>query len=134
MITIHVLLALPIFLTSFALDMEKLFKIDKSVIGTRNEFMCRAFLRVLLMSFIIWVAVSVPFFADWMSLLGAMANGLLIIVVPVVIWVKLVGWKQVKAGERMWIVASMGISIVGACVGTWDAVGVLWRDIANGSN
>ncbi|CAG8490888.1 8739_t:CDS:2 [Paraglomus brasilianum] len=134
MITIHVLLALPIYLTSFALDIEKFLKIDKSIIGARNEFVYRVFLRVLLMSFIIWVAVSVPFFADWMSFLGAMANGMLIIVIPVLIWVKLVGWKQVKAGERMWIVASMGISIVGACVGTWDAVGVLWRDIANGSN
>ncbi|CAG8588732.1 6513_t:CDS:2 [Paraglomus occultum] len=132
MITIHVLLALPIYLTSFALDIEKLFKIDKSVIGARNEFAYRVLLRVLLMSFVIWVAVSVPFFADWMSFLGAMANGLLIIVVPVVIWVKLVGWEQVKLGERLWIVASLGISIVGACVGTWDAVVALWKDIANG--
>src|SRR6185312_3560757 len=67
MITIHVLLALPIYLTSFALDIEKFLKIDKSIIGARNEFVYRVFLRVLLMSFIIWVAVSVPFFADWMS-------------------------------------------------------------------
>ncbi|CAI2162561.1 2171_t:CDS:2 [Funneliformis geosporum] len=60
MISIHVLMALPIFLTSFALEVEDFLSINVATLGRNREFIYRAALRIITLSCAISIAIVVP--------------------------------------------------------------------------
>jgi hypothetical protein len=78
-----------------------------------------------------YIAVTVPYFADWMELLGALGNGVLQVAVPIAIWLKLYGWEELEYGklEQAWIVFILTFSAAAAIIGTCDAFGQLYEDI-----
>ncbi|KAG9294342.1 hypothetical protein G9A89_001847 [Geosiphon pyriformis] len=133
LITAHVLLALPIYLTSLALELEEYAGVNVSNLGKSREFIARILLRTSLMILTVWLAISVPYFADVMALMGAFGNGLLIIVVPILFWIKLYGWNRLNGPlEKTWVVFIMILATIGAVIGTWDASNSLWRRIIKG--
>ncbi|GBC05893.1 hypothetical protein RclHR1_00650012 [Rhizophagus clarus] len=75
MISIHILLALPIYQTAFALEIEEYLSINITTLGKSREFMYRAITRILTVLFTVYIAITFPYFADVMSLLGALGNG-----------------------------------------------------------
>ncbi|KAI8972367.1 transmembrane amino acid transporter protein-domain-containing protein [Pilobolus umbonatus] len=93
-ITIHVILAAPILLTAFSMDLEKLFRIS----GANHSVYLEAGLRILLRSILIVlvtvIAIYVPYFGDFMALLGAFSNCALIFIFPVFFYLKLTGWRK----------------------------------------
>jgi amino acid permease len=70
LITIHVMAAIPIFLTTLSLEIERKYKFELS----SNEWIYRAVLRIVIVLFITLFAFVIPFFADFMTLLGAITN------------------------------------------------------------
>ncbi|CAG8589733.1 923_t:CDS:2 [Ambispora leptoticha] len=130
MITAHVLLALTIYLTSICLEIEGRLGITVAKVGRRREFLYRTLLRSAAMVMVVWLAITAPYFADVMALLGAMANGLLVVVIPVSTWIKLFGWDQLRGVyEKLWVVFVLIFASVGSFIGTSDAMIALWNDI-----
>jgi amino acid permease len=130
MISIHVLLALPIYVTSFALEIEEYLSINVITLGKTREFIYRAITRILIVLFAVFVAIIIPYFADVMSLLGALGNGVLLNVLPISIWIKLFGWDCLNGWkEKIWVIFILIFSIFGAVIGTIDAIHALYLDI-----
>lgn len=132
MITAHVILAAPIYQTAFSIELEIYFGITVENLGRTRELIWRIIIRSLVMILIIYCAVSLPYFADLMALLGAMGNGVLLNIIPMTIWLKLFGWNQLNGWkERYWVIFILVFSFLGAAIGTWDASKALWLDIIN---
>ncbi|KAF9281073.1 hypothetical protein BGZ74_002456 [Mortierella antarctica] len=124
-IIIHVILAAPILLTSFALEFERLFDISVARRGAVMERVYRTISRLAIVGVCGAIACVVPFFGDFLSLLGAMGNCSLIFVMPVVFYFKLIGWRQLKAYELVWCAIIVIIGVVSAIIGSIDAVKAL---------
>ncbi|RIA81204.1 transmembrane amino acid transporter protein [Glomus cerebriforme] len=132
MITIHVLLALPIYQTAFALEIEEYLSINITTLGKTREFTYRAITRVFTVIFTVYIAITFPYFADVMSLLGALGNGVLLNIMPISIWIKLFGWNCLNGWkEKSWVISILLFSGFGAVIGTIDAIRALYLDITN---
>src|SRR6266540_3835845 len=126
-ISIHVLLALPIYQTAFALEIEEYLSINVTTLGKTREFIYRALIRIITVLFTIYIAITVPYFADIMSLLGALGNGILLIVMPILTWIKLFGWNSLNGWkEKSWVIFVLIFAIFGAIIGTIEAISALY--------
>ncbi|KAI8975790.1 transmembrane amino acid transporter protein-domain-containing protein [Mycotypha africana] len=130
-ITLHVLMAVPILLTSFALDLEKMFGISSFNHSRPVEFLLRFTLRMALMVIICVLAIFVPFFGDFMSLLGAFSNCALILIFPVLFYLKLTGIRNKHWAELFLCFFVVLLGIVGLIFGTKSAIEALISDFAN---
>ncbi|KAI8393724.1 transmembrane amino acid transporter protein-domain-containing protein [Radiomyces spectabilis] len=126
-ITVHVLLAAPILLTSFALDLEKMLRINAEHRSRWMEWILRIALRGALMVVITVIAIYVPFFGDFMSLLGAFSNCALIFIFPVVFYFKLTGWRK-PWYEMILAFFVILLGVVGLIFGTISAIQALDKD------
>jgi amino acid permease len=79
----------------------------------------------------VYIAISIPYFADVMSLLGALANGALLVVMPLLLWLRLFGWSKLenKNYEKVWIIFTLMFSITIAIIGSYDATISIYNDI-----
>ncbi|CAG8625350.1 8350_t:CDS:2 [Funneliformis caledonium] len=132
MISIHVLMALPIYLTAFALEVEDYLSINVATLGKNREFTYRAAIRILTLSFAISIANVVPYFADIMALIGAISQGVLLIFMPIVIWIKLFGWDSINSWkEKLWVIFLLMFSVIVTFTGTILAIYDLYADITD---
>ncbi|KAM3585819.1 hypothetical protein VKS41_002363 [Umbelopsis sp. WA50703] len=129
-ITVHVLLAIPLYLFSFTMEIEQLLGITtanpKLSRFTRLAF--RTVLRICELCFCAIVAIIIPYFGDFMALLGAISSGFLLLVFPCLFYVKLFGRRRIG-----WInlIACILICVIGvfcAIMGTVDALMALVKD------
>ncbi|CAG8562810.1 10436_t:CDS:2, partial [Scutellospora calospora] len=126
MITIHVLLALPVYQTAFSLELENHLGINSSLRNESLEFILRSILRLTIVIFTIYIAITVPYFTNIMSLLGALGNGVLLMVMPMLVWIKLNGWNKLGClAEKLWVIFILIFALFGAIIGTWDALNAL---------
>ncbi|CAJ0836797.1 11370_t:CDS:10, partial [Entrophospora sp. SA101] len=81
---------LPISLetTASSLELENYFNINENKLGRLREFIYRSLLRIVTAAMEVYIAISIPYFADVMSLLGALANGTLLVVMPLLFMVE----------------------------------------------
>ncbi|KAI8883424.1 hypothetical protein K501DRAFT_285345 [Backusella circina FSU 941] len=122
LITIHVLMAVPILVTSFSLDIEEMFNITVERFGKVREFLIRAAIRISTMCVIGVIACTVPHFDALMSLLGAFANCALIFIFPVVFYLKLTGFRNKPIYELAWCLLVVILGLVGLIFGTKEAI------------
>ncbi|KAI7891467.1 transmembrane amino acid transporter protein-domain-containing protein [Mucor mucedo] len=130
-ITIHVLMACPILMTSFALDLEKLCGISSFNHSRVVETLLRFTLRLVMVVVIAVIAIYVPFFGDFMSLLGAFSNCALILIFPVMFYLKLTGFRNKHWAELILCFFVVLLGIVGLIFGTISAVKALKSDFEN---
>ncbi|KAG0244840.1 transmembrane amino acid transporter protein-domain-containing protein [Mortierella sp. GBAus27b] len=121
-ITLHVLLAIPLFMTTFNLQIEAALKLDSRGLSTKTEFIYRAILRTISMVVVATIALFFPYFGQMMSLLGALSDGMLTFVFPVVFYLKLYGYKKVGKIELLIMAFIIVIGTAGSAIGTVDAV------------
>ncbi|KAF9999421.1 hypothetical protein BGZ80_004626 [Entomortierella chlamydospora] len=121
-ITLHVLLAIPLFLTTFNLQVESALKLESRSFSSRAEFLYRAIIRTLSMVLVATIALFFPYFGQMMSLLGALSDGMLTFVFPVVFYLKLFGFKKVHKLELFVMLLVILVGTAGAAVGTVDAI------------
>ncbi|KAG0180152.1 hypothetical protein DFQ29_001166 [Apophysomyces sp. BC1021] len=122
LMTIHVLMASPILLTSFSLDLEEMFNITVERFGKWKEFFIRAALRIFLMAIVTLIACVVPHFDNLMSLIGAFANCALIFIFPVLCYWRLTGFRNKSIFELAWGFLIIVLGIVGLIFGTKDSI------------
>ncbi|KAG0075170.1 hypothetical protein BGZ90_010145 [Linnemannia elongata] len=127
----HVLLTAPLLLTSFALEIERLADITVCSRGLVMERVYRTVLRLVMVGFCACIACTVPYFGDFLSLLGALSQCTLIFVLPVVFYAKLFGWRQMRWFELVWCATIVVIGIVSAVIGSIDAIQALRDDFEN---
>ncbi|KAL1924330.1 uncharacterized protein VTP21DRAFT_7365 [Calcarisporiella thermophila] len=121
-ITMHVLLATPLYLTSFALEIERIFKIDRVHRTAKLEFLLRAAVRTVTIVVCAVIAAVVPYFDNVMSLLGAAGQGAVVFIFPILFYVKLYGWRNIRWYELVWCALALLIGLAGAVIGSVDAV------------
>ncbi|KAG0037264.1 hypothetical protein BGZ82_002864 [Podila clonocystis] len=126
-IIIHVILAAPILLTSFALEFERLTDITVARRGKVMERVWRTVSRLVVVAVCGAIACVVPYFDSFLSLLGALGNCSLIFVMPIVFYFKLIGWRQMKWYELVWCAIIVLIGVVSAVIGSIDAIKDLKR-------
>ncbi|KAI8880683.1 hypothetical protein K501DRAFT_324893 [Backusella circina FSU 941] len=127
-ITLHVIMAIPILLTSFALDLEKLFGISSFNHSFIKETILRISLRLTLIVIVTVIAIFVPFFGDFMSLLGAFSNCALILIFPIIFYLKLTGFRNKSWTELILCFFVVLLGIVGLVFGTISAIEALKAD------
>ena len=125
--TIHVLLACPVLVTTFSLDMERSLKLN-SPIDTREQFLSRAALRTLTIIVVTLVAMAIPYFADFMSLIGSISNTLLIFIFPILFHHKLFGWAHVSKRENATRILILIVGLLAGLIGGSEALAALYRD------
>ncbi|KAI8078335.1 transmembrane amino acid transporter protein-domain-containing protein [Thamnidium elegans] len=130
-ITLHVLMACPILMTSFALDLEKMFGISSFNHSRVVEHSLRFALRMVMVVLIAVIAIYVPFFGDFMSLLGAFSNCALILIFPIIFYLKLTGFRNKHWAELILCFFGVVLGIVGLIFGTISAIKALKYDFEN---
>lgn len=130
-ITLHVLMACPILMTSFALDLEKMFGISSFNHSRVVEHSLRFALRMVMVVLIAVIAIYVPFFGDFMSLLGAFSNCALILIFPIIFYLKLTGVRNKHWAELVLCFFGVLLGIVGLIFGTISAIKALKADFEN---
>ncbi|KAF9108156.1 hypothetical protein BGX27_008451 [Mortierella sp. AM989] len=130
-IIIHVILAAPILLTSFALEFERLVGITVERRGKTMERVYRSLLRLVVVGVCGGIACTVPYFGDFLSLLGALGNCTLIFVLPIMCYFKLIGWRHLKWYELVWCAIIVIIGIISAIIGSIDAIKALNTSFKN---
>ncbi|KAF8955158.1 hypothetical protein BGZ46_002714 [Entomortierella lignicola] len=121
-ITLHVLLAIPLFLTTFNMQIETALKYEERGWSKKKQFVCRAITRTLSMVLVATIAVFVPYFGQLMSLLGALSDGMLTFVFPLVFYLKLYGFKRIKKIELCFMAFVIIVGTAGSVIGTIDAI------------
>ncbi|KAH6561419.1 hypothetical protein BASA62_009856 [Batrachochytrium salamandrivorans] len=111
-ITAHVLLACPLLVTTFSVDIERYLGLDAPEDTTQQRTQ-RTLLRTGLMVGIAVVAMAVPFFSDLMTFLGAVANTMLIFVFPVVFYYKIYGIQGRSRAELAFGGVIIAIGLLG---------------------
>ena len=126
LITLHVLLACPILLNSFSLDIERRFVISSTL--SRITF------RSVIIICLVLISISIPYFSDFMSLLGAVSSSSLMLIIPVAFDWKLFGFYHPNYGQRSIANFLCGIFVI--CLGFYicfvggmSALTALYKDV-----
>ncbi|KAI9499435.1 transmembrane amino acid transporter protein-domain-containing protein [Zychaea mexicana] len=121
-ITAHVLLAMPVLMTSFALDLEKMLRISTFHHSRWVEFLLRVLVRVIYIVIVTVIAVLVPSFGNIMSLLGAFSNCTLIFIFPIIFYYRLTGFRNKPIYELAFGALAIVLGIVGLIFGSKSAI------------
>ncbi|KAJ3386908.1 hypothetical protein HDU92_002211 [Lobulomyces angularis] len=118
LITTHVLLACPLLLISFSLEVERKFFFHLK----ENERLKSFTLRTIVLGGVAITASVIPYFSDFMELLGAFVGSILMFIIPVVFDWKLYGIYQNRTAKD--ILLNFFCFFIGGAIGalgTWRA-------------
>ncbi|KAI7897134.1 transmembrane amino acid transporter protein-domain-containing protein [Mucor mucedo] len=138
-ITIHVLLVIPFYLYVFTTRIESWLRIDEDEESKDEEEerhqrkLMRIILRLGQVVACGVIAMFIPFFSDFMNLVGTICSDTLTFILPSIFWMKL-NWSKRK-GKYYYLefIACFAVATVGvfcATFGTMDAVKALIHDYA----
>ncbi|KXN74020.1 hypothetical protein CONCODRAFT_77036 [Conidiobolus coronatus NRRL 28638] len=131
-VTIHVVMATPVYLCSFCLEVETNFKIDTRHMSRIREFVIRFVFRSATVVILTAIAVFVPYFKILMSLIGAIGNCMVIFIIPLTCHYKLFGWRHRPWYELVLGVLIIIVAIFGLVMGSIDSVRALITAIREG--
>ncbi|KAI8369900.1 transmembrane amino acid transporter protein-domain-containing protein [Choanephora cucurbitarum] len=126
--TVHVILAIPIYIISFSLEFEDWIKLSDDKHGKIGAWIIRCIVRTAAMAILVVLAIFVPYFDDFMSLIGALANCGLVFLLPVTCYLKLTGVRNKPWYELLFCAFTLFLGIVGCIFGSIDAIKALIRD------
>ncbi|KAI7847830.1 transmembrane amino acid transporter protein-domain-containing protein, partial [Circinella umbellata] len=133
-ITAHVLLAMPVLMTSFALDLEKILKISTFHRSRWLEFTLRLIVRLVYIVIVTVIAVEVPLFGNIMALLGAFSNCTLIFIFPFIFYYKLTGFRNKPWYELIFGAVAIVLGLVGLIFGSKSAIEGLMVEFGPGGS
>lgn len=126
--TIHVILAIPIYTTSFSLEFEKFSNCSEERYGKVGAWIGRAIIRTITMGILVVLACFIPFFDDFMGLIGSLANCGLVFLLPILCYLKLTGVRNKPWYELAFCTLTLFLGIIGCVFGTIDSVKALIED------
>ncbi|KAJ2114246.1 hypothetical protein IW146_003237 [Coemansia sp. RSA 922] len=134
MITLHVIIAAPIMLLTFFLEVEQGWKINAERLGKKREFIVRLVYRSVVVALVCAVSLAIPYFADFLSLISSIACVTMFAILPIVCYLKLYGHKVAPWYEKIWMAVVLVIGIVASVWGSVDAIKSLIRDVKGGAH
>ncbi|KAG1461368.1 hypothetical protein G6F56_005747 [Rhizopus delemar] len=126
--TIHVIVAIPIYSTSFSLEFEQFVKCTDERLGKLGCWAGRAVIRTVTMGILVILACFIPYFDDFMGLIGALANCGLVFLLPILCYLKLTGIRNKPWYELAFCALTLFLGIIGCVFGTIDAIKSLIAD------
>ncbi|KAI8341320.1 transmembrane amino acid transporter protein-domain-containing protein [Chlamydoabsidia padenii] len=129
--TIHVIFAIPIYTTSFSLEFEKFSRANEERLGRMGAWLARAVIRTCTMVILVILAVFVPYFDDFMGLIGALANCGLVFLLPILCYLRLTGVRNKPWYELAFCAFTLFLGIVGVIFGSIDSIKNLVHDFEN---
>ncbi|CAO3702804.1 unnamed protein product [Rhizopus stolonifer] len=126
--TIHVIVAIPIYSTSFSLEFEQFVKCTDERLGKWGCWAGRAVIRTVTMGILVILACFIPYFDDFMGLIGALANCGLVFLLPILCYLKLTGIRNKPWYELAFCALTLFLGIIGCVFGTIDAIKSLIAD------
>jgi amino acid permease len=126
-VTIHVLLAIPVLLTTFSMDMERALGIDNPIDTPKQRFY-RIVMRTITVIASALIACAIPFFADFMTLIGSVSNTMLVFVFPIIFHYKLFGTQNISVTEHIMRVGIIALGVLAGVMGGMEAVYNLYMD------
>ncbi|KAG1474904.1 hypothetical protein G6F56_000057 [Rhizopus delemar] len=129
--TIHVILAIPIFSTSFSLEFEQFVNCTDERYGKIGAWAIRSTIRACTMTILVVLACFIPYFDDFMGLIGALSTCGLVFLLPVLCYLKLTGIRNKPWYELAFCAFTLFLGIVGCVFGTIDAVKSLVKDFSS---
>jgi amino acid permease len=129
--TIHVILAIPIYTTSFSLEFERYSNFTDERLGKFKAWLARAVIRTCTMAILVILAIFIPYFDDFMGLIGALANCGLVFILPICCYLKLTGVRNKPWYELAFCALTLFLGIIGCVFGTIDAVRALIKDFGH---
>lgn len=129
MLTIHVLLTIPINLTSFALDAENSLGLTSSQLSYGQQAIYRIVFRICVSLATYTLAIFLPYFEHFLELLGALSTGTLVFILPPIFYVRLFGWRSCTLKDKCLVIfmSCTGISVL--LIGTFQALIALSKDV-----
>ncbi|KAJ2805016.1 hypothetical protein H4R20_002266 [Coemansia guatemalensis] len=128
MITAHVIIAAPIMLLSFYLEIEKQWQITPQRLGKKREFTVRLIYRSVVVAIVCGVSLAIPYFSDFLSLISSIACVTMYAIIPVVCYLKLYGHRVAPWYEKIWMVFVLAVGSVACIWGSIDAIKNLIKD------
>ncbi|CAO0798380.1 unnamed protein product [Mucor circinelloides] len=126
--TIHVIFAIPIYTTSFSLEFEQWTGVTDERFGRFGCWCLRGVIRTGTMVILVILAAFIPFFDDFMGLIGALANCGLVFLLPILCYLKLTGVRNKPWYELAFCALTLFLGIVGCVFGTIDSIKALIKD------
>ncbi|KAI0218523.1 hypothetical protein L0F63_005211 [Massospora cicadina] len=117
LLTLHLILATPIYLLTFSMESE-----PKAL----NRLM-RVGIRIIIISLLVFVAVATNHFGPLMSLVGAISNLVVVFITPVILNLKLLGWRSRSIFTYLGMSVCLLMGLVGGILGIITAA----RDMVN---
>jgi amino acid permease len=130
--TIHVILAIPIYTTSFSLEFEKFTNFTDERVGKVKAWIGRAIIRTITMGILVILAIFIPYFDNFMALIGALSNCGLVFLLPVLCYLKLTGFRNKPIYELAFCALTVFMGIIGCIFGTKDAIEALIASFEGG--
>ncbi|KAJ9056582.1 hypothetical protein DSO57_1031525 [Entomophthora muscae] len=134
LITLHVILAAPIYLCSFALEQERWLGIDRSHMSASKEFLLRVLFRSSIVVILTLIAMFLPYFSDLMGLFGAVSGALVVFLIPVTCHYKLFGWRHRTPLQHFGALVILTVGVFGLVLGTSSSIQALSDSIQKGDS
>ncbi|KAJ1828690.1 hypothetical protein LPJ56_000953 [Coemansia sp. RSA 2599] len=128
LITLHVMIAAPIMLLSFYLEVEKMWDITPERLGKKREFTVRLVYRSVVVGVVCAISLAIPYFSDFLGLISSIACVTMYAILPVICYLKLYGHRIAPWYEKIWMVVVLVIGVVASIWGSVDAIKSLIRD------
>ncbi|KAJ1949515.1 hypothetical protein FBU59_001108 [Linderina macrospora] len=133
LVTVHVILAAPLLIMPFFLEVEERWNINVQRFGRVKELLIRDAYRTVTMVAICGISVGIPYFDSVLSLLGALSVTMMFTFVPVVAYYRLYGgYKKIPWYELIWMFIVVVIGLIGCVWGSIDAIESLVKQINDG--
>lgn len=120
--TLHLVVAAPIYLCSFALENERILKIDTQNMSRTREFIIRVLFRSSIVVILTLIAMFVENFSFLSSLCGAIANCMTVFLIPVICHFKLYGWRKRSIWELIFAAITVFVGLFGFVVSTYITI------------
>ncbi|KAJ2852958.1 hypothetical protein J3B02_003345 [Coemansia erecta] len=128
LITLHVMIAAPIMLLSFYLEVEKMWDITPERLGKKREFTVRLVYRSVVVGVVCAISLAIPYFSDFLGLISSIACVTMYAILPIICYLKLYGHRIAPWYEKIWMVVVLVIGCVASIWGSVDAIKSLIRD------
>ncbi|KAJ2802079.1 hypothetical protein H4R21_002557 [Coemansia helicoidea] len=132
LIIVHVVFSAPIMLVSANLELELAFGVMPGIMGKKKELAWRVLMRTVTMGILLGISIAIPYFGEVIDLMSAISTTVVFFMVPVICYVKLLGWRRIHKYE---LVLCALIAAVGAVACVWgliDAIKSLRQAIKSG--
>ncbi|KAL0072857.1 transmembrane amino acid transporter protein-domain-containing protein [Phycomyces blakesleeanus] len=96
--------------------------------GAVGSWFCRAIIRICTMAILVILAIFVPYFHGFMSLIGALATCGLVFLIPILSYLKLTGFRNKPWFELAFCTLTVFLGIIGCVFGTINAIKGLIKD------